>query len=50
MSSVIRKEDAHRLVDQLPANATWEELKHNVRGKIESWETIFIYFNQSVEN
>ena len=39
MSSVIRKEDAHRLVDQLPANATWEDLMHEiyVREIIKKW-------------
>ena len=26
MSTVVRKEDAHRLVDQLPDNATWDDL------------------------
>ena len=30
MSSVVRKEDAHRLVDQLPANATWDDLMHEI--------------------
>jgi len=38
MSTIVRKEDAHRLVDQLPANATWEDLMHEiyVREAIES--------------
>lgn len=38
MTAVIKKKDAHRLVDQLPANATWEELMHEiyVREAIES--------------
>ena len=38
MSNVIRKEDAHKLVDQLPANATWDDLMHEifVREVIES--------------
>jgi len=30
MSAVIRKEDAHKLVDQLPANATWDDLMHEI--------------------
>ncbi len=30
MSNVIRKEDAHKLVDQLPANATWDDLMHEI--------------------
>lgn len=30
MSTVVRKEDAHRLVDQLPANATWDDLMHEI--------------------
>ena len=34
MSTVIRKKDAHRLVDQRPDKATWEELKHDVIGEI----------------
>ncbi|MBL3535858.1 MAG: hypothetical protein JMN27_18820 [gamma proteobacterium endosymbiont of Lamellibrachia anaximandri] len=38
MSAVVRKKDAHRLVDQLPADATWEDLMHEiyVREAIES--------------
>ncbi|RLJ17528.1 hypothetical protein DJ031_14560 [bacterium endosymbiont of Escarpia laminata] len=38
MSTVVRKKDAHRLVDQLPENATWEDLMHEiyVREAIES--------------
>ena len=38
MSTIVRKNDAHRLVDQLPANATWADLAHTiyVRGAIES--------------
>ena len=30
MSAIIRKEDAHKLVDQLPANATWDDLMHEI--------------------
>ena len=30
MSSVVRKEDAHRLVDGLPPDATWDDLMHEV--------------------
>jgi hypothetical protein len=30
MSNVIRKEDAHRLVDQLSAGSTWEDLMHEI--------------------
>jgi len=30
MSTLVRKEDAHRLVDQLPANATWDDLMHGI--------------------
>ena len=30
MSSVIRKEDAHKLIDQLPPNATWDDLMHEI--------------------
>ena len=30
MSTLVRKEDAHRLVDQLPANATWDDLMHEI--------------------
>ncbi len=30
MSNVIRKEDAHKLVDQLPPNATWDDLMHEI--------------------
>lgn len=30
MSTVISKEDAHRLIDQLPANATWDDLMHEI--------------------
>ena len=30
MSAVVRKEDAHRLVDQLPPDATWDDLMHEI--------------------
>ena len=30
MSNLVRKEDAHRLVDQLPDNATWDDLMHEI--------------------
>lgn len=30
MSNVARKEDAHKLVDQLPPNATWDDLMHEI--------------------
>ncbi len=30
MSTVVRKEDAHKLVDQLPTNATWGDLMHEI--------------------
>jgi hypothetical protein len=30
MSNILRKEDAHKLVDQLPPNATWDDLMHEV--------------------
>jgi len=30
MSTVVSKEDAHKLVDQLPANATWDDLMHEI--------------------
>lgn len=30
MSNVVRKEDAHKLADQLPPNATWEDLMHEI--------------------
>ena len=30
MSNVVRKEDAHKLVDQLPPNATWDDLVHEI--------------------
>jgi len=30
MSTVIRKEDAYRLIDRLPAHATWDDLMHEI--------------------
>lgn len=30
MSEVIRKEDAHKLIDRLPPNATWDDLMHEI--------------------
>ena len=30
MSSVVRKEDAHKLIDQLPPGATWDDLMHEI--------------------
>lgn len=30
MSSVLRKQDAHKLIDQLPSNATWDDLMHEI--------------------
>ena len=30
MSNVISKEDAHKLIDQLPMNATWDDLMHEI--------------------
>ncbi len=30
MSTKISKDEAHRLVDQLPADATWEDLMHEI--------------------
>ena len=30
MSTVVRKEDAHKLIDQLPPNATWDDLMHEI--------------------
>lgn len=38
MSTLVRKEDAHKLVDQLPANATWDDLMHE------------IYVRETIEN
>ena len=30
MSTKISKDEAHKLVDQLPADATWEDLMHEI--------------------
>jgi hypothetical protein len=30
MSTVLQKEEAHKLVDRLPENATWDDLMHAV--------------------
>ena len=38
MSTVIQKEDAHKLVDELPPDATWDDLMHE------------IYVRETIEN
>lgn len=30
MSTTAIKEEAHKLIDQLPANATWDDLMHEI--------------------
>jgi len=30
MSAVLRKEEAHKLIDRLPPNATWDDLMHEI--------------------
>lgn len=30
MSTTVKKEDAHRLIDQLPEDATWDDLMHEI--------------------
>ena len=30
MSTIASKEEAHKLIDQLPANATWDDLMHEI--------------------
>ncbi|MBM4142285.1 MAG: hypothetical protein FJ225_01635 [Lentisphaerae bacterium] len=30
MPTVIQKEEAHKLVDRLPSNATWDDLMHEI--------------------
>jgi hypothetical protein len=30
MSSVVRKDEAHKLIDQLPPDATWDDLMHEI--------------------
>lgn len=30
MSTLIEKEQAHKLIDRMPANATWDDLMHEI--------------------
>jgi hypothetical protein len=30
MPTLIQKEEAHRLVDRMPSNATWDDLMHEI--------------------
>ena len=30
MSSMMDKEEAHKLIEQMPQNATWEDLMHRI--------------------
>ncbi|HHB75844.1 MAG TPA: hypothetical protein ENK84_04805 [Desulfobulbus sp.] len=30
MSTIVQKEDAYKLIDQLPPNATWDDLMHKI--------------------
>jgi len=30
MSTVMKKDEAHKLIDQLPTNATWDDLIHEI--------------------
>jgi hypothetical protein len=30
MSTIVSKDEAHKLIDQLPANATWDDLMHEI--------------------
>ena len=30
VSTIIEKEEAHRLVERMPRNATWEDLMHEI--------------------
>jgi len=30
MSGLVKKEEAHKLIDQLSSNATWDDLMHNI--------------------
>lgn len=30
MSTIVSKEEAHKLIDQLPDNATWDDLMHKI--------------------
>ena len=38
MATVMKKEEAHKLIDKMPANASWDDLMHEiyVRETIES--------------
>jgi len=38
MPSLLKKDDAHKLIDQLPADATWDDLMEQ------------IYVRQAIEN
>ena len=39
MATVMEKEEAHRLIERMPRNATWDDLMHEiyVREAIEAW-------------
>ncbi|NHQ60833.1 hypothetical protein G9409_09615 [Chlorobium sp. BLA1] len=30
MSTLMKKEEAHKLIDLMPANATWDDLMHEI--------------------
>lgn len=30
MPTLVQKEDAHKLIDRLPENATWDDLMHEI--------------------
>ena len=30
MPTMVQKEEAHKLIDRLPANATWDDLMHEI--------------------
>lgn len=30
MSKAMKKEEAHKLIDQMPPNATWDDLMHEI--------------------
>ncbi|MFT5496649.1 MAG: hypothetical protein ACI9TH_002049 [Kiritimatiellia bacterium] len=30
MADVMKKDEAHKLIDQLPATATWDDLMHQI--------------------
>ncbi len=30
MSKIMKKEEAHKLIDQMPSNATWDDLMHKI--------------------